>query len=313
MSRTLWTRPSVDVLRQDLLAETGAAMTASETIRIWELSGVERLHLSNGSSVIFKFAVAPFTAEADTLIKLASHGIPVVAVKAWAINGNALGMLTEDFGVPLRVATEDDAAIAAARLHAHPPLEHLDSLHEEALASLPEQGLAALAALERQGRFLDAGDIRRALQRLASVAKARAAGAERPPFGVCHGELHPTSLHVAASGTRLLDLAKAFNGPGLLDLATWFGTRAPAEAEQLNRLIHAYVQVGGHPGVAACRGGLPAAWWALAWHRIWAAHWFLTNAAAGHHDRTTDDAHQMIIRRQLTAAATVLTLSLIHI
>ncbi|MGN9920712.1 phosphotransferase [Micromonospora palomenae] len=196
-------------------------MTTSEVIRIWELSGVERLHLTTDTSLIFKFAVKPFTTEADILINLAGHGIPVVAVQAWAIRGHTLGMLMEDLGVPVRTATEKDAATMAALLHATPVLGHLDTFDEEALTSLPERGLAALAALQCQGRFLKAWDISRALQRLAPCAKALAAGAERPPFGVCHGELHPTSLHLGTKGTRLLDLAKAFNGPGLLDLATW--------------------------------------------------------------------------------------------
>ncbi|WP_346535600.1 phosphotransferase [Micromonospora sp. DPT] len=284
-------------------------MTTSEVIRIWELSGVERLHLTTDTSVIFKFAVKPFTTEAETLIKLAGHGIPVVAVQAWAIRDHTLGLLTEDLGVPVRTATEEDAASMAALLHATPILGHLDTFDEEALTSLPERGLAALAALQRQGRFLNAWDINRALQRLAPCAKVLAAGAERPPFGLCHGELHPTSIHVGTNGTRLLDLAKAFNGPGLLDLATWFGTRAPAQPQHLNRLIHAYIHAGGHPGAASRRGGLPADRWALGWHRIWAAHWFLTHAAAGHHSRGTDDAHHTIIRRQLIAAVTLLTSS----
>ncbi|PWR14859.1 aminoglycoside phosphotransferase [Micromonospora sicca] len=309
MSTTQWTRPTVDVLRQHLLAETGSTMTASEVIRIWELSGVERLHLSNGASMIFKFAVTPFTTEADILINLAGHGIPVVAVKAWAVRDHTLGMLTEDLGVPLRLATENDAATAAVRLHAIPSLAYLDTFDEEALTSLPERGLAALAALQREGRFLNAKDIKRALQRLAPLARTRAVGAERPPFGVCHGEFHPTSLHVGTDGTRLLDVAKAFNGPGLLDLATWFGTRAPAKPQSLNRLIHAYIHVGAHPDAASCRGGLPADQWALGWHRIWAAHWFLAHAAARHHGRMTDDAHRSIIRRQLTGAVTLLTSS----
>ncbi|MBM0255518.1 phosphotransferase [Micromonospora sp. 4G55] len=290
-----------------MLLQTGATMRTSEVIRTWELSGVERLHLTTDTSVIFKFAVKPFMTEADILINLAGRGIPVVAVQAWAIRGHTLGMLTEDLGVPVRTATEKDAATTAALLHAAPVLGHLDTFDEEALTSLPERGLAALAALQRQGRFLNAWDINRALQRLALCAKALAAGAERPPFGVCHGELHPTSLHVGTKGTRLIDLAKAFNGPGLLDLATWFGTRALPQPQHLDRLIHAYIRAGGHAGVASRRGGLPADRWALGWHRIWAAHWFLSQAAAGHHSRATDDAHHTIIRRQVTAAVTLLT------
>ncbi|MGW3859213.1 phosphotransferase [Micromonospora arida] len=69
------------------------------------------------------------------------------------------------------------------------------------------------------------------LQRLAATARHRADGAERPPFGLCHGEFHRTSLHVSRTGCRLVDWAKAFCGPGLFDLATWFGTRTPTEPD----------------------------------------------------------------------------------
>ena len=43
-------------------------------------------------------------------------------------------------------------------------------------------------------------------------------GARLAPYGLCHSEFHPTSLHVGASGWRLLDWARAFRGPGLIDL-----------------------------------------------------------------------------------------------
>ena len=36
-----------------------------------------------------------------------------------------------------------------------------------------------------------------------------------------HSEFHPTSLHIGRDGRRLLDFARTFNGPGLLDLASW--------------------------------------------------------------------------------------------
>ncbi|GAA1801536.1 hypothetical protein GCM10009682_24350 [Luedemannella flava] len=131
-------------------------------------------------------------------------------------------------------------------------------------------------------------------------------GADRQPFGLCHGELHPTSLHRGPAGLRLLDFGKAFHGPGLLDLATWFGTRHRPDHDRVAHLLGLYVAAGGHPDALASRGGLPAATWALGWHRVWAAAWFIEQAATGAFDATTDTAHGVIVHRQLTSAAALL-------
>jgi hypothetical protein len=59
---------------RSLLAALGVpAVVNSEPIRIWRLSGVERLRLPGGSSVVFKYAVAPFTSEHDVLADLAEQ------------------------------------------------------------------------------------------------------------------------------------------------------------------------------------------------------------------------------------------------
>jgi hypothetical protein len=66
---------------------------------------------------------------------------------------------------------------------------------------------------------------------------------------------------------RMLDFVRAFNGPGLLDLASRPGTTEDPDPGRVEGLLHRYVAVGGTEHVLHQRGGLPAAEWALGWHR----------------------------------------------
>ncbi|MEU5725032.1 aminoglycoside phosphotransferase [Micromonospora sp. NPDC047738] len=297
---------TVDRLRRDLLAGAGHVQTGRQVIQAWELSAVERLFLADGSTIVYKAAVAPFTGEAAVLRALGEQHADVPVLHGYAIRRGTLGMLMDDLGDPLRPPTAAEAAATAAQVHALPPLSMLPTFDQAALARLPEQALDALAALRQQARFLNTNLVEELLQKLAKVARRRADGAERPPFGLCHGEFHLTSLHVSRTGCHLVDWAKAFTGPGLLDLATWFGTRTPAKPASLARLIHNYISVGGQPDAATDRGGLPAAQWALGWHRVWAAWWYLTTAATGHHRPDTDERHHQIVLRQLLGATQLL-------
>ncbi|MER7471714.1 aminoglycoside phosphotransferase [Micromonospora sp. NPDC000018] len=294
----------VDQLRCDLLVGARRVPIGRQVVQAWELSSVERLFLSDDSSLVCKIAAAPFTGEAAVLRALNEREAPVPLLHGYALRHKALGMLMEDLGDPLRPPTVPEAAAAACWVHAIPSLIGLPTFDQVMLAQLPERALDALAVLHQQARFLDGGRITLLLQSLSAVAQNRADGAERPPFGLCHGEFHPTSLHVSNIRCHLVDWAKAFTGPGLLDLATWFGTAA--EPARLSQLIHAYIRTGGHPDAGADRGGLPAARWALGWHRMWAAWWFLTTAAAGHHRPATDRHHTQVVLRQLLGAAQLL-------
>lgn len=286
-----------DQLRRDLLTAVGREQVGGQVIQKWELSTVQRLYLSDGSSVICKIATSPFTGEAAVLRSLNAHGAAVPHLHGYTLRPQALGMLMDDLGDPIRPPTTAEAAAAARAVHTIPPMPTLPAFGQQTLARLPEQALDALDALHRQGRFLNTDTIEDLLRRLAAVAGRRADGTEREPFGLCHGEFHRSSLHVSRTGCRLVDWAKAFVGPGLLDLATWFGTRNAADPAQLTRLIRAYVAAGGSADAHSDRGGLPAAQWALGWHRVWAACWFLTTAAAGHHQPHTDSHHAQVVHR----------------
>ncbi|KAB1116745.1 phosphotransferase [Micromonospora aurantiaca] len=297
-------------LRCDLLTGARRVPTGRQAIQEWELSAVERLFFADGSSVVCKVAAAPFTGEAAVLRALNEREAAVPVLHGYAKRPETLGMLMDDLGGPVRAATAAEAAAAARWVHAIDDITGLTMFDQAGLARLPGQALDALNALRRQERFPDSKPIEESLNRLAAVARRRADGAERPPFGLCHGEFHHTSLHVSRTGCRLVDWAKAFAGPGLLDLATWFGTRTPPEPRLLARLIRAYVAAGGHPDAEADRGGLPAARWALGWHRVWAAWWLLTTANAGHHRPDTDRRHAQVVLRQLHGAAQLLGTSL---
>src|ERR1019366_9484671 len=124
-------------------------------------------------------------------------------------------------------------------------------------------------------------------------------------IGLCHSQYHPTSLHIGERGWHLLDFARAFNGPGLLDIASWSGTlNAPNPARTLG-LIESYVEAGGHRQALAARGGLDAASWALGWHRVWVADLLTQQIERGWADRA-DDVWTSAITRHLTEAATLL-------
>jgi hypothetical protein len=284
-----------------LLADAGLpAEPVREPVRVWAHSGVERLRFGSQESVVLKYADAPFDREHLTLRLAERHHIPVPHVRAARTAPSTLAMLLDDLGEPARPATDDDGARAAVPLHAvtgltEPWLPRLDSA---ALATMPHRIAARLDGLG----VPEAVQLAQALE---AAAPSRAAGAGLPPFGLCHSEYHPTSLHIGQHGPHLLDLARAFTGPGLLDLASWHGTLDAPDPARTTHLIERYVAFGGHRQALAARGGLDAANWALGWHRVWAADWFTEQIERGwaqgaEHTWTT------AITRHLAEAATLL-------
>lgn len=135
-----------------------------------------------------------------------------------------MGMLMEDLGSAVREARLTDAATAAVAVHAVPPLLDRPVLNSITLAVLPGRALDQLAELQKAGRWRD-DRITKLLQALADVAADRARDAEIAPYATAHSEFHPTSLLIDAGGRcRVLDMARSFTGPGLLDLVSWQGT-----------------------------------------------------------------------------------------
>jgi len=283
------------------------ARLARTPIRVWQKSGVERLHLADQTTVVVKYAGAPFTGEARILRALAVHGVPVPTVLAAHQTDALLVMLLQDLGERVREPTDRDGAHAAAHLHrAGVGRDGLDVWDAARLSQLPETIIQQLTLHHDAERLPATRCLLPPLQLLARHARRLVDGADIEPFGVVHGELHPTSVHIGDRGWHLVDLAMAFVGPGLLDLATWHGTRQPPDITRLQTHLHAYVAAGGHKTVLRSRGGLAATRWSLGWHRLWSVGWLLrqaTTAPDDHRDPNVTD----VLTRQIQAARCLLT------
>lgn len=288
-------------LLPSLLADAGLpADPAREPLRVWTHSGVERLRFPGQASVVLKYADTPFDREHLALRLAERHGIPVPHVRAARTAPGVLMMLLEDLGEPAREASHHDGACAAVRLHqvntVDPPwLTRVDTAR---LAAMPHQIAARLD-------HLDLPEVAKLTGALDSAAAHRADAAELPPFGLCHSEYHPTSLHIRQRDWHLLDFARAFTGPGLLDLASRHGTLDDPDPARTHALIESYVALGGPKQALAARGGLDAASWALGWHRVWVADWFTEQIELGW-AKGAEDTWITAITRHLTEAASLL-------
>ncbi|MFE4871843.1 aminoglycoside phosphotransferase family protein [Streptomyces sp. NPDC056682] len=276
------------------------APAAREEVRVWSMSGVERLTLPDGGTAIFKYAKKPFDSEDQALRLAATYGVPVPKLYASAVVDGWLGMLLEDLGTPIRDADDLDGAAAAVVLHRTRTAPALPVLDEKGLQALPGRALDHLDLLRKAERWQDTDDIEHALAQIAQAAAARAGGATRSPFGWVHSEFHPTSLHIGQRGWRLLDFARAFTGPGLLDLASWHGTLETPDPARLRAFLETYVAEGGSAETLDRRGGLAAENWALGWHRMWAVEWFMEQSIRWINAPATDPAYIQVVRRHLT-------------
>jgi hypothetical protein len=289
-------------LLPSLLVDAGLpADPARERLRVWAHSGVERLHFPSQASVVFKYADAPFDREHLALELAERHGIPVPHVHAAQTAPGVLAMLLDDLGEPVREASEHDGARAAVRLHmagAAVDDSWLPRVDGAALAAMPHRIAASLGQL-------GLSEAVQTVEALGAAGPRRATGAELPPFGLCHSEYHPTSLHLGPRGWHLLDFARAFTGPGLLDLASWHGTVDEPDPARTTNLIERYVSLGGYDQALTSRGGLDAASWALGWHRVWVADWFTQQIEFGWAKEAEDTWNTAIIRH-LTEAADLL-------
>lgn len=286
---------------------TGRPQPARDPMRVWSLSGVERLTFPDGSTAIYKYATEPFTTEDQMLRAAAAVGIPVPEVVGSLVRDGVLGMVIEDLGEPVRDAQDADGSTAAVALHAAGQAPATRDLDAEALTALPMLALGHLRRLRETGRWTEGTeDIAHLLHALAGAAAKRAEGTTIAPWGWAHSEFHPTSLHIGTDGWRLLDFARAFNGPGLLDLASWHGTIEEADPDRLRAFIETYVVAGGNRSALAERGGLTAQAWALGWHRVWAVEWFMEQALRWINDPTTDEAYITVVHRHLRSAVRLL-------
>jgi hypothetical protein len=294
---------TIDTLAERCLEDAGLPRPwRREPLRVWVMSGIERVHLPDGTTVMFKYANGPFTKEAAVLAHVANHGVPVPRLLGSASSGDLAAMVLEDLGEPIREATVADAAVAAVATHHVPPPPQASHVDATTLATLPASCLARITELAEADRWPDPTQDMAQLEELADVADTRAAGADAPPLGLCHGEFNPTSLHIGAKGWRLLDWAGPLDGPGLLDLAGWQYTTETPDLVAFDALLDAYVDAGGPDAAKTCRGGLPPARWAFGWHRLCIIDWYLQQATTWIADPTMDATYQQVIRRHLAEA-----------
>lgn len=300
-----------EVLRQLWLSPD---QVARDPIRVWPMSGVERLtcHEGEGETLVLKYARGPFAGEPRVLRHAARHRLPVPRVFADAAMHESDGtcgcmvMVMEDLGRPLHEVGLADAAAAAVEVHGVPPLGERPVLTSRALAELPALALRRLGNLQDEGRWLG-GRIPALLKRLAVVAPSRARDAECPPYGLVHGEFHPSSLMVDRHGQRrVLDMARACTGPGLFDLVSWQGTTSAPDRNALRDLLAAYVAHGGIDEAFAERAGLPAVEWAIGWHRVWICQWYIEQALRWIPDRAQDTVAVAVVIQHLNEAITAL-------
>ncbi|MEU8890354.1 aminoglycoside phosphotransferase family protein [Streptomyces sp. NPDC048442] len=293
-------------LLADLCDLAGRPLPTREGVRVWSMSGVERLTFPDGSTGVFKYATRPFDSEDQALCLAHTLGVPVPQLDASAVRDGWLGMLLEDLGEPVRGAEDIDGAAAAVVLHSTRAASSLPLLDRQVLRSLPGRALDHLHHLRKADRWQETDDLETVLGQIALAADSRAAGAAIAPFGWVHSEFHPTSLHIGPHGWRLLDFARAFTGPGLLDLASWHGTVDAPDTVVLRIFLEQYVTAGGTPDALAQRGGLSAQAWALGWHRMWAVEWFMEQAVRWINDPATDPTYIKVVRRHLTDVAHLL-------
>jgi hypothetical protein len=264
-------------------------------------SGVWRLQKPGGGTAIYKEAWKPLDREHGALAYARSMGLPVPQVLAAVQRDDRAGIIMTDLGQPDREATDDDAATIAAALHRIPAASVLPVTGPEELAAMP----ARIAARALKHGLPAA--IPELAARLDAAAPALAAAAAVPPVGLCHSEFHPTSVIIQGDQWHTYDLARAFHGPGLIDLASWHGTVTAPDPAAVAALIEAYVKAGGHPSAQDDRAGLPPQDWALGWHRIWAVDWYCQQLELGWATgKETLAVYGDVITRHLGEAVTLL-------
>ena len=296
-------------LLTEISRDIGRPEPTRESLRVWSMSGVERLTYPDGTTAIFKYATEPFIREDKHLRAAARAGIPVPHVLGSTVRNGLLAMVLEDLGEPVREAQDTEAVAAAVALHQVSAPLALAALDQKTLAALPGRAMEHLRQLQAGGRWTEGTDeITTNLTALIQAAESRTEGAEMAPFGWVHSEFHSTSLHIGRSGWRLLDFAHTFAGPGLLDLAAWQGLAKaqPPDPERLRTFIEAYVAAGGHHDALRRRGGLTAENWALGWHRVWAVEWFFEQARIWINQPAQDPGSIKVVRRHLASAARLL-------
>ncbi len=274
-----------------------------EVLSSWMLSRVERIYLEDGSTLIVKLSREPLTDEGRILDALRKSDIPLPDLYFAHNEGDLLKMVMEDLGPMKRLPMIEEIASFAVLTHTTPPPSKIPVLDERTLQNFIPNSLKALETLSHAHRWHDIDRVRESMERVKEAAVELSRGVNTPPFGLCHSEFYPPkSLHVGSHKTGLVDWARAFLGPGLLDLASVETTITSANPQSCRRIIEAYVRAGGAPEAAYPRVGLRAEIWALFWHRLWVVEWFISSCATWMDDTKQDEVYQQSVERFLNEA-----------
>ncbi|GGW64039.1 hypothetical protein FHS32_001166 [Streptomyces albaduncus] len=109
------TNPSAELL-DNLLTVAGQTTAVREEVRVWSMSGVERVTFPDGLTAIFKYAKKPLDSEDQALRLAHTLGVPVTQVHASTVLDGWLGMLMDDVGPSVREADDLDGVAAAVVL-----------------------------------------------------------------------------------------------------------------------------------------------------------------------------------------------------
>lgn len=268
---------SAKILNRTHRVGAGGDIATSTPIHQQPLVQVHRLGLHTGDTVIWKRLGGPRVGEAPLLRHLHRTGLRVPEVLASVSNGMWDGMLLRDLGQhtttpPDDVLTDPAVTMLLVGIHATPPPPTLPVMDSARLAELPALALSHLQALRAVGRWPHSDDLPTDLTQLARIAATRSTDARLAPFGLCHGAFDHNAIFIDTTATvYTLGWARAFHGPGLLDLASPHPTTAdplqPTTATQVRDRIEEYIAAGGEPAAAHQRAGPPPERWALGWRR----------------------------------------------
>lgn len=209
----------------ELSAILGRTITARVTLHEWPLSCVQRIHLNDGSSVIYKSQVGP-TVEAAFYRSMSSP----LLIPAQTISEEAgyVVMLFDDVAAPrlcdLAFSTDQLVTIGQQLSHqiklvvGNCPV-YLDLSTIAKWQEIMTETQWHLARLVADGRFVQTTEEH--LHALEAQAKDEAVlMALTGSSGLVHGDLTGENIFVLPTGLRVIDWQRPLLGPSDLDLAT---------------------------------------------------------------------------------------------
>jgi hypothetical protein len=273
-----------------------------EVLQSTRLSRVERVIIDDGTTYIAKRGTHLLVDEVDTIRSLHGSPIPIAELYVADIKGESLTMLMEDLG-PVKIQpTIEDAAEMAVRMTQTTPPDHLPTEGRESLERQPQNIKSGIEQLVSLGTWENPDRIRRPLDDIVKAASDLSSGTELRPFGLCHREYHPTSLHIGTKKTALVDWQRTYVGPLLPCLVNWFPIADAPNLKACRRLIKAYISEGGDPEAQEKRGDLRPESWAFFWQRVGAAEWWINSQINWQTNDTQDGSWQRAVERAIVDA-----------